>query len=254
MSRASASPLYMRGPGVPVAKRQSQLVGNVDLAPTILDIANATPGRVQDGRSLFGLMSDRTREFGREFVLENGRGVNSVPQYRALRNNRFLFVRHDSTGEHELYDLRKDPFELKNLEDSDRYAAIRSAARQAPALTPALPRARLLQEQAVGEGRRCARSSRSARRRSAARARTRPACRATCACRCSAARAAAWSRCATRPPASAWAPRAGARSGIQVKRTQAARGAQAHRAGADHDDRRPDRDRGPQAHHVPEGE
>ena len=119
------TPLIMRGPGVPVGKRLNQLVGNVDLAPTILDIANATPGRVQDGRSLFGLMNDRTRELGREFVLENGRGVNSVPQYRALRNNRFLFVRHDTTGEHELYDLRKDPFELKNLEDSDRYAAIR---------------------------------------------------------------------------------------------------------------------------------
>ena len=59
-------------------------------------------------------------------MLENGRGVNSVPQYRALRNNRFLYVRHDTTGEHELYDLRKDPFELKNLEDSDRYAAIRA--------------------------------------------------------------------------------------------------------------------------------
>jgi hypothetical protein len=70
-------------------------------------------------------MRDRSLEFGRELVLENGRGVNSVPQYRALRNNRFLYVRLDTTGEHELYDLRKDPYELKNLEDSDRYAGIR---------------------------------------------------------------------------------------------------------------------------------
>ena len=143
----------MRGPGVPVAKRLNQLVGNVDLAPTILDIANATPGRVQDGRSLFGLMRDRTRELGREFVLENGRGVNSVPQYRALRNNRFLYVRHDTTGEHELYDLRKDPFQLRNLEDSDRYAPHQEAARQAAAPARALPRPHLLHGQAVGEGR-----------------------------------------------------------------------------------------------------
>ena len=55
------TPLIMRGPGVPVAKRQNQLVGNVDLAPTILEAARAaTPGRVQDGRSLFGLLRDRT--------------------------------------------------------------------------------------------------------------------------------------------------------------------------------------------------
>jgi hypothetical protein len=60
-------------------------------------------------------------------VLENGRGVNSVPRYRALRNNRFLYVRHDTTGEFELYDLRKDRFQMRNLEDSDRYAGIRSA-------------------------------------------------------------------------------------------------------------------------------
>jgi len=117
-------PLIVRGPGVPVNKRQSQLVGNVDLAPTILEIADAQPGRVQDGQSLFGLMRDPSLELGREFVLENGSGVNNVPAYRALRNNRFLYVRHDSTGEHELYDLRKDPFQLKNLEDSDRHAGI----------------------------------------------------------------------------------------------------------------------------------
>ena len=118
-------PLIMRGPGVPAGRRLNQLVGNVDLSPTILDIARGQPGRVQDGRSLFGLMRDRSLELGREFVLENGRGVNSVPQYRALRNNRFLYVRHDTTGEFELYDLRKDPYQLKNLEDSDAYAGIR---------------------------------------------------------------------------------------------------------------------------------
>jgi len=120
-------PLIMRGPGVPVARRQGQLVGNVDLAPTILDAARAAPGRVQDGRSLFTLLRDRTLELGREFVLENGRGVNSVPQYRALRNNRFLYVRHDSTGEFELYDLVKDRYQMRNLEDSDRHAGIRRA-------------------------------------------------------------------------------------------------------------------------------
>jgi N-acetylglucosamine-6-sulfatase len=109
------TPLVMRGPGVPAGRRLNQLVGNVDLAPTIMDIADAVPSRVPDGRSLFTLLGDRTRELGREFVLENGRGVNSVPQYRALRNNRFLYVRHDTTGELELYDLRKDPFQLKNL-------------------------------------------------------------------------------------------------------------------------------------------
>ena len=99
----------------------------MDLASTIAEAAGATPGRVQDGRSLFRLLRDPSLELGREFVLENGRGVNSIPQYRGLRNNRFLYVRHDTTGETELYDLRKDPYEMKNLEDSDPYAGIRNA-------------------------------------------------------------------------------------------------------------------------------
>lgn len=119
-------PLVMRGPGVPKGRQMRQLVGNIDLAPTILDAAHATPGRVEDGRSLFQLLRDRTLEFGRELVVENGRGVNSVPQFRGLRNNRYLYVRHDTTGEQELYDLRKDPYELLNLEDSDHYAGIRT--------------------------------------------------------------------------------------------------------------------------------
>jgi len=118
-------PLVMRGPGVPRNKRLKQMVGNIDFAPTILDAARATPGRLIDGRSILDITRDPTLEPGRELVIENGRGVNSVPMFRALRNNRFLYVQHGTTGETELYDLRKDRYQLRNLEDSDRYAAVR---------------------------------------------------------------------------------------------------------------------------------
>ena len=124
---AANVPLVMRGPGVLRGRRLKQLVANVDLAPTILEAAAAAPGRLQDGRSLLGLMSDPSLEVGREIVHENGAGVNSVPQYRALRNDRFLYVRHDTTGEYELYDLRKDPYELHNVEDVDEYAGVKRA-------------------------------------------------------------------------------------------------------------------------------
>ena len=119
-------PLAMAGPGVPRNKRLNQLVGNIDLAPTILEAAGAKPGRVQDGRSLLELTRDPSLELGREFVIENGQGVNSVPMFRALRNNRFLYVQHGTTGEQELYDLRRDPYELRNLEDADAYASTRA--------------------------------------------------------------------------------------------------------------------------------
>ena len=119
-------PLVMRGPGIPRNRRLNQLVGNIDLAPTILDAARATPGRLIDGRSILDIARDPTFEPGRELVIENGQGVNSVPMFRALRNNRFLYVQHGTTGETELYDMRKDPYQLRNVEDSDLYAPIRS--------------------------------------------------------------------------------------------------------------------------------
>ena len=81
---------------------------------------------MQDGRSLLELTRDPSLELGREFVVENGQGVNSIPMFRALRNNRFLYVQHGTTGETELYDLRRDPWELRNLEDSDAYAPVRN--------------------------------------------------------------------------------------------------------------------------------
>jgi len=118
-------PLAMRGPGVPVNKRLTQMVGNIDYAPTILDAARAQPGRLLDGRSLLELTRDPSLETGRELVIENGHGVNQVPRFRALRNNRFLYVEHATTGETELYDMRKDPYQLGNLEDSDLYAPVR---------------------------------------------------------------------------------------------------------------------------------
>ena len=118
-------PMVMRGPGVPRGKRLSQMVGNIDWAPTILDAARATPGRLLDGRSLFELARDPTFETGRELVIENGQGVNSVPRFRALRNNRFLYVQHATTGETELYDMRADPYQLRNVDDNDRYLPVK---------------------------------------------------------------------------------------------------------------------------------
>jgi N-acetylglucosamine-6-sulfatase len=120
-------PLVLHGPGVPPGLRLGQLVGNIDWAPTIVDAADAQAGRLMDGRSLFELLEDPRKETGRELVLENGVGANGVPMFRALRNQRYEWIEHKTTGEYELYDLLRDPYELDNLEDLDRYAEIRRA-------------------------------------------------------------------------------------------------------------------------------
>lgn len=118
-------PLVVRGPGVPRGRTLDQLVGNIDFAPTIVDAADARPGRLMDGRSLLELLEDPRREIGREIVLENGMGANGIPAYRGLRSKRYVWIEHMTTGEYELYDLRRDPYQLRNLEDRPAYEDVR---------------------------------------------------------------------------------------------------------------------------------
>jgi N-acetylglucosamine-6-sulfatase len=116
-------PLLMRGPGVPEAAVRRQLVTNADLAPTILDAADARAGRAQDGRSLFGLFRDPGAQWGRELLIEGG--TNQGLTFTALRNYRWKYIEH-ITGEAELYDLERDPDELVSLHADPALAPLRA--------------------------------------------------------------------------------------------------------------------------------
>ena len=65
-------PLLIRGPGVPAGSRSTRSSVNADLAPTILDAADAEPGLVEDGRSLLPFAAHPARLHGRELLLEKG--------------------------------------------------------------------------------------------------------------------------------------------------------------------------------------
>ena len=117
-------PRVMRGPGVPRGRVDRRLVANVDVTSTILDATDVPPGRIQDGRSLLELLTDPGAEWGRDILIENGRGANGVPAYRGIRTYRFLYVEHRTTGEYELYDLANDPFELQSVDGHEQYAKV----------------------------------------------------------------------------------------------------------------------------------
>ncbi len=101
-------PLEMRGPGIPRGIRVDPLVINADLAPTIVDAANANPGLVMDGRSLIPVAQNPGIERGRELLVEQ-------PDFRAIRTERYMYAEYD-TGKRELYDLQNDPYELQSLD------------------------------------------------------------------------------------------------------------------------------------------
>jgi N-acetylglucosamine-6-sulfatase len=117
-------PLLMRGPGVPRGEHRRQLVTNADLAPTILAATGARAGRVQDGRSLFPLLAHRRRTPKRDLLIEGPDGVDAVA-FGAVRTERYVYAEHEN-GERELYDLRRDPHQLRSLHGRRRYAALQA--------------------------------------------------------------------------------------------------------------------------------
>lgn len=125
---SSRLPLLVRGPGVAAGRTEEGLVLNADLAPTFADLAGATPDGFVDGRSLRPLLAGDSVAWRRAVLLErlaadvariagaeeeSGSALR-IPPYRALRTDDRLYVEYD-TGERELYDVRADPYELRNL-------------------------------------------------------------------------------------------------------------------------------------------
>jgi N-acetylglucosamine-6-sulfatase len=115
-------PLIVRGPGVPVGVERRQLVTNADLAPTILDVADASATKPQDGTSLVPLLADPRLEWGRDLLIEGAEGF-TVRGFEAIRTYRYLYAEY-TTGERELYDLERDPHELSSVHDDPEYASI----------------------------------------------------------------------------------------------------------------------------------
>ena len=140
---SSRVPLLIRGPGIPSRRISREPVSNVDLAPTILQIAGASAagGAPIDGRSLLKF-AKRPRLRSERLVLhetgglratslqpeEDGGPIPTRPTrtYRAVRNDRWLYVVYRS-GERELYDLERDPAELHSRHRDPRYAATKRA-------------------------------------------------------------------------------------------------------------------------------
>jgi arylsulfatase A-like enzyme len=137
-------PLMMRVPqrylGTASSGVVHQQVANIDLAPTMLELAGGQPCtaegdcRVMDGRSLMPLLRGGAGwPSGRGVLIEydgaSSKGTSSC-KYSAIRTPGRIYVDHVSapdpvtgicqpTEETELYDLSTDPFELQNLAPSD---------------------------------------------------------------------------------------------------------------------------------------
>jgi arylsulfatase A-like enzyme len=109
-------PFLLRWPGhVAAGSRDRRITGTVDIAPTVLDAAGvaADPAKPPaDGRSLVS-SERRTR-----IVLEYWRG-RAIPTWASLRTRRYQYIeyytRRGRRFFREYYNLRRDPWQLRNL-------------------------------------------------------------------------------------------------------------------------------------------
>ena len=116
-------PLIMRGPrATPGGRRVKQMVGLIDLAPTILEIAGVIPPSVLRGESLAPLLDGRNREF---------RSANHTCTFHTdgiirlsirTTHSKLICDKERSTWTCQYYDLRRDPDEHADLNGSPEHA------------------------------------------------------------------------------------------------------------------------------------
>lgn len=114
-------PLYMRWPAlIRPGSVVSEDALNIDLAPTLLELAGVPPSKQMDGRSLAPLLQGRKVPWRESFLIEYYSDT-VFPRvykmgYKAVRTRRWTYIRYvDLEGMDELYDLEADPFQMKNL-------------------------------------------------------------------------------------------------------------------------------------------
>jgi N-acetylglucosamine-6-sulfatase len=100
-------------PGTSAPGTLDQLVGNIDLAPTIAQILGAQPGLPLDGSSLLPIISDTSTPWRDSIMIEVAK-ADSSDEFVGVRTAEHKYVRYPS-GDEELYDEQPDPYELQNL-------------------------------------------------------------------------------------------------------------------------------------------
>ncbi len=145
---ATHLPLLIRGPGIKPGSSTGELAANIDIAPTVLELAGAEADKSIDGRSLVPYMRDPDLRSRRPILFEsfvetsdveaqgqlsagNGKGGATASllappkDYAGIRLGPYKYIAWPS-GEKELYDINRDPNELNSLHKVPNFFPIRN--------------------------------------------------------------------------------------------------------------------------------
>jgi N-acetylglucosamine-6-sulfatase len=180
---ATHLPFLIRGPGIKQDSSTGELAANIDIAPTILELAGVEADKSIDGRSLVPFLRDPELRTRRPILFESFVETNDVnaqggisrasasatgsrdggatasilappKDYAGIRLGPYKYIAWP-TGEKELYDINKDPNELNNIAKIPNFYPIRNflhrqmkrftscVGRECREVTPKLPLTRI---------------------------------------------------------------------------------------------------------------
>jgi N-acetylglucosamine-6-sulfatase len=159
---ATHLPLLIRGPGIKPNTSTGELAANIDIAPTVLELAGAKADKSIDGRSLVPFMRNPDLRTRRPILFESFVETNDVEQqgalsvagdqthpgsatatpalhrngasaslltppkdYSGIRLGPYKYIAWPD-GEKELYDINRDPNELNSIVNDPNFFPIRN--------------------------------------------------------------------------------------------------------------------------------
>jgi len=123
------TPLVIRWPEhIRPGTVEEHIVSNIDFAPTFLQAAGVAVPTDVHGQSMLGVLegkppADWRKSFYYHFY-EDQDADHRVARHEGVTNGAMKLIHFYKLGEWELYDLKKDPHELRNVYDQPEYAAV----------------------------------------------------------------------------------------------------------------------------------
>lgn len=121
-------PLLVRWPGVVKEGSENRdLVQNLDFAQTFLDIAGVAQPKDMQGRSIVPLLKGETPKDWRKSIYYHYweyPGPHAVQRHYGVRTDQHKLIHYYQAAEWELFDLKADPGERKNVYADKNYAGV----------------------------------------------------------------------------------------------------------------------------------
>ncbi|WP_373524044.1 sulfatase [Aquiflexum sp.] len=110
-------PMFIYDPRSVQGRKVKDMVLNIDIAPTLFDLAGLEIPKSWQGLSLAGFLEENSPDFEREdFICEHLWQVDIIAPSEGLRTKDWKYFRYINDPQHEeLYDLKSDPLEKNNL-------------------------------------------------------------------------------------------------------------------------------------------